>query len=80
MTVEPQMNLHVKQYKMFNTYKFEGRWKHKKNNNQNFISQEDRSSIILTLIGGMTETISFKKGANIIVKNDLIEYYAQDLL
>lgn len=81
MTMKQQMNIRIKQEKMFNTCKLNGNWKKKRNNSQDFKSQDKgSSSITLTLQGDLVETLSFKKGADISIKGGLLEYYDQDLL
>ncbi|MCV0392727.1 MAG: hypothetical protein K5790_05460 [Nitrosopumilus sp.] len=77
--IKQQMNMRVKQDKIFSTCKLKGSWK-QKDKSQNFRSKENGSSITLTLQGGLTETLSFKKGADVFIKGDLIQYYDQDLL
>ncbi|MHA7646737.1 hypothetical protein [Nitrosopumilus sp. S4] len=77
--IKQQMNIRVKQDKVFSTCKLKGRWK-QKDKNQDFRSEENGSSITLTLQGGLTETLSFKKGADVFIKGDLIQFYNQDLL
>lgn len=80
MTMKQQMNIRIKQEKIFSTCKLKGNWKKKRNNSQDFKSEDDGSSITLTLPGDLTETFSFKKGADISIKGGLFEYYDQDLL
>ncbi|NND86912.1 MAG: hypothetical protein HKM23_06290 [Nitrosopumilus sp.] len=77
--IKQQMNIRVKQDKIFSTCKLKGRWK-QKDKSQDFRSEKDGSSITLILLGGLTETLSFKKGADVFIKGDLIQYYNQDLL
>jgi len=82
MNVKQQMHLDIKLYKIFNTCKLKGKWKNKNNShNHDYIALENGSSIVLKLNPpNLTETFSFKKDANISIKDGLIGYHDKDLL
>ncbi|MDX1533645.1 MAG: hypothetical protein R3230_05530, partial [Nitrosopumilaceae archaeon] len=75
MNANQQLNLDVKLHKIFDACKLEGKWKRKDSTSHQYISLEEGASIVLSLYqAGLTETFSFKKGANIVIKDSLVEY------
>lgn len=81
MSVDQQMDLNIKLYKAFKNCKLKGRWNLKENSSHEFMALEDNASASLYGIRAeWNEIFYFKKGAEITIKNSIIEYYENDVM
>ena len=81
MSTNQQLDLNIKLHKIFDACKLDGKWKKRESSPHNYVALEEGASIVLELYRAkLTETFSFKKGANIGIRDSLIEYFEKDLM
>ncbi|WP_148680195.1 hypothetical protein [Nitrosopumilus maritimus] len=82
MSAKTQTHKRIKSQKLFDTCKLVGKWKRiDKLLPPNYTSLEDGASVELSIIkANYTESFSFKKNSDIVIKDSILEFFEEDML